>query len=229
VRSCWLLVRSGLRRLRGGVGWRLWFNRRSQAHIVQTGGDPALSHSRAGIRPAADRRSALSEETNDQHGIVSWALHIKSHDFQASNIQVTTELSEDLPLTLVDKPRILHAIMAVLTNSEQAMWVHRGGGHLMVSSVRRGDALKITVTDDGPGVPAGGLSDVIQPIGVTGESEGGRLLGLGQCRSLIVKLGGDLWVENRPGNGAIFNIYFPILDARGRDSAPNDRQSSLAD
>lgn len=163
------------------------------------------------------------------HGIVSWALQMKSHDYQVSNIEVTTELLEDLPLTLVDKPQILHAIVAVLTNYEQAMWVHRGGGHLTVSSVRRGDALKITITDDGPGVPPRGLSDVIQPMSVSDESEGGRLLGLGQCRSLIVQLGGDLWVENRPGNGATFNIYFPLLDPTDRDSAPAEHQSSFAD
>ncbi|MCH8807959.1 MAG: efflux RND transporter permease subunit, partial [Planctomycetes bacterium] len=36
-----------------------------------------------------------------------------------------------------------------------------------------------------------GLSDVVQPTIVSDESEGGRPLGLGQCRSLIVKLGGD--------------------------------------
>lgn len=225
----WLLVRSGLRRLRGVGGWRFWPNRRSLAETLRTGRNAVLSHLRAGMRPAVGRRSVISGEAMDAQGIVSRALQMKSNDFQVSNIQVTTELAEDLPLTLVDKPGILHAIVAVLTNSEQAMWVHRGGGHLVVSSVRRGDALRITVTDDGPGVPAGGLSDVIQPISVSDESEGGRRLGLGQCRSLIVKLGGDLWVENRPGNGAIFNIYFPILDPTCRDSAPTDRQSSFAE
>ena len=61
------------------------------------------------------------DANGDAHGIVSWALQMKSHDFQVSNIEVTTELLEDLPLTLVDKPQILHAIVAVLTNYEQAM------------------------------------------------------------------------------------------------------------
>lgn len=162
-------------------------------------------------------------------GIVSWALRMKSNDFQASNIQVTTELAEDLPLTQSDKPQILHALGAILTNSERAMWVHQGGGHLMVSTIRRGDALQITITDDGPGVPAGGLSDVIQPTGLSGESEGGRHLGLGQCRTLIVQLGGDLWVENRPGKGATFKIYLPYSDPTVRSSAPVARQSSFAD
>lgn len=161
------------------------------------------------------------------HGIVSWALRLKSSDFQVSNIQVTNAVVEDLPLTLAGKPQILHAILAVLTNSEQAMWVHHGGGHLTVSSARRGDALRITVTDDGPGIPGSGLSEMIQPISVSDESEGGRLLGLLQCHGLIVKLGGTWSVENRPVIGAIFNIDFPLLDPKDRDSVPTDRQSPL--
>ena len=228
MRRCWHLARSGLHRLRGVGGWRFRLNRRSPAEFLPAGVKPALTDLPTGMRPAEYRPSVLDGETMYADGIVALALQMKSHDFQASNIQVTADLSEDLPLTLADKPQIIHAIVAVLTNSEQAMWVHRGGGHLTVSSVRRGDALRITVTDDGPGVPVGGLSDVIQPISVSGESEGGRPLGLGQCRSLIVKLGGDLWVENRPDNGAIFNIYFPISDPTGHDIAPTDRQSSFA-
>jgi sensor histidine kinase regulating citrate/malate metabolism len=132
-------------------------------------------------------------------------------------------------LALVDKPQILHTIMALLTNSERAMWVHHGGGRLMVRSVRRGDELRITVTDDGPGIPSGGLTDVIPSNGVTDKPEGGRLMGLAQCRSMIVELGGDLRVENRLGNGATFNIFFPLLDAKPRDFAPSYRQSSFAD
>ena len=229
LRRCWLLVRSGLRRLRGLDVWRFRLSRRPPAKILRTGGKLGPSHLHAGIPPAVGWPSALDGETMGAHGIVSWALRLKSNDFQVSNIQLTTKLSEDLPLTLDSKPQILHAIMAVLTSSEQAMWVHHGGGHLTVSSVRRGDALRITVTDDGPGIPASGLSDVIQSISVSDESEGGRPVGLGQCRSLIVKLGGEFWVENRPVNGTTFNIYFPLLDRADRDSAPTDRQPSVVD
>ena len=229
MRRCWLLLRFGLRRLRHVKVWHSRINRPSVNEILPAEVKPASLHPHSNIRPAAGWRGVNYGETMGADGIVSWALRMKSNDFQASNIQVTTELAEDLPLTQSDKPQILHALGAILTNSERAMWVHQGGGHLMVSTIRRGDALQITITDDGPGVPAGGLSDVIQPTGLSGESEGGRHLGLGQCRTLIVQLGGDLWVENRPGKGATFKIYLPYSDPTVRSSAPVARQSSFAD
>ena len=229
IRRCWFLMGSGLRGLRGMNIWRFGIYRRSLAKILRTKGKPSSSQSRAGMGPAAVQRSAQYGETMGAQGILSWALRMKSNDFATSNIKVTTELLDDLPLALAAKPQILDTIIALLTNSERAMWVHHGGGRLMVRSVRRGDELRITVTDDGPGIPAGGLTDVIQSNSVTDQSVGGRLLGLGQCRSLIVELGGDLRVENGPGNGATFNISFPLLDAKARDLAPSSRQSSFAD
>lgn len=226
---CWLPIGSGLRRLGVVKTWRFGIGLRSLAKILRTRGKPTPSRSLSGMGPASGQRSAHYGETMGAQGILSWALRMKSNDFQTSNIKVTTEFLEDLPLALVDKPQILHTIMALLTNSERAMWVHHGGGRLMVRSVRRGDELRITVTDDGPGIPSGGLTDVIQSNGVTDKPEGGRLMGLAQCRSMIVELGGDLRVENRLGNGATFNIFFPLLDAKPRDFAPSYRQSSFAD
>ncbi len=78
-----------------------------------------------------------------------------------------------------------------------------------------GDYVRVTVRDDGPGIPSGLQSHVFEPFFTTKGAGDGKGLGLAIAYSLIRGWNGDLSVESEPGEGATFEILIPARDADG--------------
>jgi signal transduction histidine kinase len=70
----------------------------------------------------------------------------------------------------------------------------------------RGSRLRLTVADNGPGVPAGLEGRIFTPFFTT--REGGSGIGLAVVRQLVHGLGGTVRHAKRPGGGACFVLTF---------------------
>lgn len=83
-----------------------------------------------------------------------------------------------------------------------------------------GDLVKITVADDGPGIPTDNLDQVFErfytkrPAGTAFGNNSG--LGLAICRQIAASHGGQIWAENRTNAdnannvGALFTVVLPL-------------------
>ena len=71
----------------------------------------------------------------------------------------------------------------------------------------------VEVADRGPGIPPGEESRIFDKF-YRGKSarEGGVGLGLTICRGIVEAHGGRIWVENRPGGGALFQFTIPLSE-----------------
>lgn len=69
--------------------------------------------------------------------------------------------------------------------------------------------LKLTVQDDGPGIPAEYLTKIFQPYFTSKGPSHGTGLGLSIVLRLIKDAGGLLHVKSAPGNGTVFSLYVP--------------------
>jgi PAS domain S-box-containing protein len=67
--------------------------------------------------------------------------------------------------------------------------------------------LRITVADQGPGIPPEQLEQAFAPFFTTKPD--GLGLGLNICRTIVEAHGGFMTVENRPGGGAAFSFTLP--------------------
>ncbi|TCP38855.1 ATP-binding protein [Rhodovulum marinum] len=93
----------------------------------------------------------------------------------------------------------------------------RYGGAAGVRVEREGTAARVIVEDDGPGIPEGRLSDVLEPF-VRGEESrsgetGGAGLGLAIARNIIASHGGELCLENRAEGGLRVTLRLPATKA----------------
>lgn len=73
--------------------------------------------------------------------------------------------------------------------------------------------LRIAVSDDGPGLPAGSEERIFDKFyRATPLADGGRGSGLGLAisRAIVQALGGTITASNRPGGGAEFVIRLPL-------------------
>ena len=133
---------------------------------------------------------------------------------------LSVELAEDLPLVLADKLRVVQVLGNLLSN---AAGYSPEGSPIVVSAVRDGIHVAVSVSDKGRGIPAELLPELFRkfsrglgadaPSGVDGSG-----LGLAICRGIVEAHGGRIRAESDgPGLGARFTFTLPM--AEGMDAA----------
>jgi PAS domain S-box-containing protein len=111
---------------------------------------------------------------------------------------------------LADRHR-LHQVLDNLVDNA----LKYGGDHVDVSIASRGDEVLVSVVDDGPGIPPAERGRVVEmfvrldPYMRTGVN--GTGLGLYIGRELVERMGGRMWVEERPDgkSGTAFVVALP--------------------
>ncbi len=138
--------------------------------------------------------------------------------------EITCRTTDDASRIHVN-PWELHEVAAqIVTNAAEATG---SGGRMQVTVERTaidpqgaeargltaGSYVRVTVEDDGPGIPPGLQGQVFEPFFTTKGAGDGKGLGLAIAYSLVRGWKGDLSVDSEPGRGAIFEILIPTRDA----------------
>jgi len=120
----------------------------------------------------------------------------------------------DLPVLRLPRSRVSQVLTNLLINAAHAIAETKRAAHRVRISVRcDAEALAISVTDTGPGIPPEIVERIFDPFFTTKRvegSSGGTGLGLSISRSILRSLGGDLVVESVHGEGATFIALIPI-------------------
>ena len=85
-----------------------------------------------------------------------------------------------------------------------------GRGNLTVTTEQLNDIIKISFSDDGPGIPQDIINRVFDPFFTTKEVGKGTGLGLSICYGIVTKQGGRIYAQSQPGKGATFVVELPI-------------------
>ena len=138
------------------------------------------------------------------------------------HIEVATELSADLWMTLADPGEIDSAILNIAANARDAM---PGGGRLRISTgnvtidasaaarfhpdAGPGDYVQLVIADNGVGMSKDVLRKAIEPFFTTKEPGAGTGLGLASVASFARQTGGFAAVESASGCGCAVSLYLP--------------------
>jgi two-component system sensor histidine kinase KdpD len=120
---------------------------------------------------------------------------------------VTTNFPPDLPLVAVDEILLEQVFVNLLENAAKHT---PPGTPIEVGAESRSGEVIAYVADRGPGLPPGEEEMVFEKFHRGGGATGGIGLGLTICRGIVTAHGGRIWVENRPGGGAVFRLALPI-------------------
>ncbi|MEW5773178.1 MAG: DUF3369 domain-containing protein [Thermodesulfobacteriota bacterium] len=111
----------------------------------------------------------------------------------------------------LDRGLMAQALAELVANALEAMEGARGW--IGLSASREGDALRLTVSDNGRGIPAAELDYVLDPFFSTKTVGVG--LGLPRAERIAQEHGGSLAVSSQPGRGTTVEMLLPLPGAPG--------------
>jgi signal transduction histidine kinase len=97
----------------------------------------------------------------------------------------------------------------LLTNARDALAESRRK-EVRISSSLEGEFVSIRFADTGTGISPDVVQRIFDPFFTTKEVGAGTGLGLSIAYSIVNEHGGQIWVDGRPGRGAIFHVELPV-------------------
>lgn len=142
--------------------------------------------------------------------LVHHAVEMNGFLAKKKDIQISEELDALPPLTL-DSAKIEQVLNNLLSNA--AKFSHSGTEIKVALRAQDDGGARITVADQGQGIPPGELSNIFLPFqktsvrGTAGEKSTG--LGLAIVKRIVEGHGGTITVESQPGQGSCFSVSLP--------------------
>lgn len=126
-----------------------------------------------------------------------------------NNIEITTELSDDLSIIASDQSQLQQVFLNLITNAIDAIGSE---GLIEVTSREVDSFINVDITDNGPGIPEDKQKKVFDPFFTTKETGKGTGLGLWIIYGIIEKMGGTISLKSEEGEGTTFTVKIPIVE-----------------
>jgi PAS domain S-box-containing protein len=148
-----------------------------------------------------------------------------------ADLELITDLAEDLPPILVDPGQIDQMILNLAVNARDAM---PDGGSLTVttdsltvdrayaaewSSVLPGHYVRVAIADTGSGMPPEVIKHAFEPFFTTKNKGEGSGLGLATVYGAVTQAEGHVRITSAPGKGTTFTILLPVTTQSAAEAA----------
>ncbi len=133
------------------------------------------------------------------------------------NITLDSDLDDSDLMMDGDAQKIQIALENLVRNSIDFT---NTGGHVFIVARQLPEYVKISVVDDGIGIPARDVPHVFERFyqveSHLTRKHGGMGVGLSVAKVNVEMHGGRIWVESAEGKGSIFSMLLPLDSARGK-------------
>ena len=142
-------------------------------------------------------------------------------------IELQTELADDLPTVPMSVTELEQVVMNLVVNARDAV---DGPGRVTISTevldvtdevrvqvgapaLATGTYVRLSVTDDGAGMSPETVARAFEPFFTTKDRGRGTGLGLATVYGIVQRTGGHVSVESNPGEGTTFEVLLPTEPA----------------
>jgi two-component system NtrC family sensor kinase len=153
------------------------------------------------------RRMDVEVEVIDLNDVVREVLAFLEKDALHRNIKVGLHLASDLSRIASDRGQLQQAFLNLLNNAFAA--TDDGGTVSVVSWEKDIDTVGVTIQDTGHGMSEDTLKHIFEPFFTTKKKGHGTGLGLPITYGIVKRLGGDIEVQSKVGQGTRFTIFLP--------------------
>ena len=139
------------------------------------------------------------------------AVATLGHLFKERQVELEVNLPEKVPAVQGDRDHLIQVVINLLSNAEK--FCPPADGRVAVTLSADADAVTVTITDSGPGIPLADQQLIFEKFHQVRDSRTGNPIGAGLgltiCRRIVEHLGGRIWVESEPGEGATLSFSIP--------------------
>ena len=167
------------------------------------------------------QRGGQQRQPVDVAAAVSQALALMRNSIPF-NVELRQKIHPDCGDVLADLTCVHRIVLNLSTNGFHALEADGGVLEVSLEPVRVADTaagrhaglspgpyVKLTVSDDGPGVDPEIREQIFDPFFTTKEVGKGTGLGLSMVHGIVASYGGVVELEDRPAKGATFAVYLP--------------------
>jgi signal transduction histidine kinase len=148
-------------------------------------------------------------------------------ELRETDISYDINISQDLAPIYGDKGQLNQVLQNLLLNAVEAIEAGPGDKEGRISiraensiinpknqfQMKPGNYVKVSIEDNGPGIPAEIMDKVFDPYFSTKDrvTQKGLGLGLTLCYWIIKRHDGHIWIESDQGKGTTVFIYLPVF------------------
>jgi signal transduction histidine kinase len=145
----------------------------------------------------------------DLNAVAQETVAIVRPDAQSRQIQLETDLADDVRPILGDRIHLQQVLLNLLMNAVDAVTTMPTDRRRVRIWTRQNDTdVRVAVTDTGVGIPADRFLEIFEPFYTTKTGGTGMGMGLAIARSIIEAHGGRIAASNNPGKGA--TVWFDV-------------------
>ena len=159
------------------------------------------------------RRRPPERHPTSLRALVDNVIDLTGYGIAASgaDIAIAVDVADALPLVPLDRQQLQQVLLNLVSNAVQSVAATGGPGRIRIEA-RADDppgTVRLSVTDDGPGVAEEHRPHLFLPFFSTRPPGEGTGLGLSVSLGIVEDHGGRLWFEPAPGGGATFTVELP--------------------
>lgn len=155
------------------------------------------------------REDTVDKSLQDLNELARRAVELVLTYAQQAGAHLTLDLEDDLPRLELNAREIEQVVVHLAQNA-----IETGGDGLQVwvrTALRKqDDQVRLSVEDDGPGMPVYVQRRVFDPFFTSRRSAGSTGMGLALVHAIVQEHGGSIHVDSAPGEGCRFHVDFPV-------------------
>lgn len=154
------------------------------------------------------RSSFVEEEMKptDLNEVLDEAITLTHAELLNGRIELRSNIDPGLPLIRGSRDKLMQVLLNLISNARDAM---PNGGHLEIQARRQNGTVRVTVRDDGVGIPKENLPRIFDTFFTTKGKVSGVGLGLSVSYGIVSQHRGSLEVESVVGKGSAFTVVLP--------------------
>ena len=142
----------------------------------------------------------------DLNTLLRTAVKLAESQWQPLNLEVRTELDNQLPRVLGDSNQLLQVCAQVLGNALHAL-EENGGKKLTICTTHHDDVAVLRVSAEATGRSQSG------PVSEGDQEQDESMMGMSACHGIVQEHRGRIWLEHHNQDGITVNVELPVASS----------------
>jgi signal transduction histidine kinase len=181
-------------------------NPEQRAQAVKIGQHARRTRSLVASLLSFAKRTPATRTPIDLNTLLRTAVKLAESQWQPLNLDVRTELDNQLPRVLGDSNQLLQVCSQVLGNALHAL-EENGGKRLTICTTHHHDVAVLQISAEGTTRSQSGQA------GVGAQQEDESMMGMSACQGIVQEHRGRIWLEQHNQDGITVNVELPVASS----------------